>query len=188
MTQEAFDTLFDNIVSRLEAYAASEASQNPALGFEVKPDNIRALGEAQNPAWVLPRVDRLDFDAETSAVGEEHGVTAAYAIDCIVRAGRKSETAGREAFSRLRYLVTQVIRALWHRDHWDLGMPEHIHRALPQVNWIAPEISQTERAIIGATVTLEAGLTFDLGGPTGTDADSILVDIDEWSALFEYGG
>ena len=172
MSKEQFDTLFDNIVSSLTTASTAEAGST----FVVKPDNIRSIGESTADAWVLPRVDSLEFESDTSAVGEEFGVSATYAIDCVVRAGKTTQKAGQEAFERLRYLVTQVIRALWSRDDWDLGMSVNIHRALPRTNWIPPEIQTGEKAIIGATVTLEAGLTWQLAEPTG--ADIAMIDVD----------
>jgi hypothetical protein len=174
----------DNIVTFLTTASTAEVGQT----FLGKPDNIRALGESSTiDAWVLPRVEGLEFDTDTSAVAEEFGVTATYAIDCIVRAGKTTQTAGQEAFERLRYLVTQVIRALWLRDNWDLDMPVHIHRALPRTNWIPPEIQTGERAIIGATVTLEAGLTWKLTEPTGADITRIDVDGGMYETIHEYG-
>lgn len=184
MSREAFDVLFDNIVTRLETAATAESGAE----FTVKPDNMRALGETQYPAWVLPRIDRTTFEAEQSAVGDEFGMSAVYAIDCIVRSGKSTEKAGREAFARLRYLVTQVINTLWSRDDWDLGMTDNIHRNLPTVNWIQPDIQAGEKAIIGATVELEVGLTWELVAPTGTALTEISVELkDRWSGLYEYG-
>jgi hypothetical protein len=188
MTRELYDTLFDNIVSRLETAATAEVGADATLGFEVLPDNIRSIGEATYPAWVLPRVDNLSFETDTSAVAQDFGVTASYAIDCIVRTGKTSQRAGRVAGARLRYLVTQVIRALWVRTDWDLGMTENIHRAQPRTNWVPPEIQTGQQAVIGATVTLEAGLTWSLVEPTGPSIDSIDVDVPGWfAALYEYG-
>jgi hypothetical protein len=183
MSREAFDVLFDNIVARLVTASTAEAGKT----FVVKPDNIRALGETGDEAWTLPRIDQMQFDAETSAVGEEFGITATYAIDCIVRAGKTTQEAGREAFARLRYLVTQVIRALWDRDDWNLGMTDNIHRAIPRVTWIPPEVQAGEKAIIGATVNLEVGLAWSTTEPTGTDIDSISVDGGIYETLHEYG-
>lgn len=184
MNRESFDVLFDEIVSRLESAATSESGAE----FTVKPDNIRALGEAPYPVWVLPRLDRTSFESDQSAVGEEFGFTAVYSIDCIVRSGKSTEKAGRDAFARLRYLVAQVVNTLWSRDDWDLGMPENMQRGLPSISWIAPEIQSGEKAIIGATVELEVGLTWKLNEPTGTALDELSVELtDRWSGLYEYG-
>jgi hypothetical protein len=183
MSREAFDVLFDNIVTRLETASTAEAGKT----FAVKPDNIRALSEGNTDAWVLPRIDQLEFDTETSAVGEEFGITATYAIDCIVQSGKTTQAAGRAAFARLRYLVTQVVNALWVRSDWDLGMSDNIHRAIPEVTWIPPEIQTGEKAIIGATVNLEVGLTWQLTEPAGTDIDRIDVDGGMYETIHEYG-
>lgn len=183
MSKEAFDTLFDKIVTRLTTASTAEVGKT----FEVKPDNIRALGESTSDAWVLPRIDQTEFNAETSAVGQEFGVSATYSIDCIVRSGKSTNAAGREAFARLRYLVTQVIRALWVRTDWNLGMTDNIDRALPEITWLAPDIQTGEKAILGATVQLEAGLTWQLTEPTGTDIDMITVDGGLYETVHEYG-
>lgn len=183
MTKEDFDTLFDNIVTRLVTASTAETGQN----FEVKPDNVRALGESTSDAWVLPRIDQTSFETDITAVGEDFGISATYSIDCIVRAGKVTNNAGREAFARLRYLVTQVVRALWVRSDWNLGMSENINRNLPSITWIPPDIQSGEKAIIGATVQLEAGLTWQLTEPTGTDIDRIDVDGGMYETIHEYG-
>lgn len=183
MTKQDFDTLFDNIVTRLTTASTAEAGYN----FEVKPDNIRALGESTSDAWVLPRIDQTEFDNDTSAVAEEFSMSATYSIDCIVRSGKSTNNAGREAFERLRYLVTQVINALWARTDWNLGMTDNIDRALPTVTWIPPDIQNGEKAIIGATVQLEAGLSWQLTEPAGTDIDMITVDGGLYETVHEYG-
>ena len=183
MSKEAFDVLFDNIVTRLQTASTAEAGKT----FTVKPDNIRALGETNTDAWVLPRIDQTEFETETSAVAEDFQITSQYAIDCIVRTGKTTQAAGREAFERLRYLVTQVVRALWVRTDWNLGMSGNIDRSLPEITWIPPEIQQGEKAIIGATVKLEAGLTWELTAPTGTDIDRIDVDGGTYETIHEYG-
>lgn len=189
MSRERFDVLFDNIVTRLESYATAQAGIEISLGFRVIPDNMRAIGENQYPAWVLPRIDRLTFDAEQSAVGQEWGVTAAYALDCIVRSGASNKRAGEEAGKRLRYLITQVVRALWNRDDWMLGMSSgEIHRAVPTVDMIPPETIATEKAIVGATVTLEASMTWQILGAAGEPFESLHVDAGRFEALYEYGG
>jgi hypothetical protein len=183
-SREPFDILFDNIVGRLESAATTEAGAE----FVVKPDNLRAIGESQYPAWVLPRLDRTDFEAGQSAVGEEFGMSVVYAIDCIVRSGKTSDRAGREAFARLRYLVTQVVRTLWSRDAWDLGLAYPISRALPSIVWAEPEIQTGEKAIIGATVELEVGLAWRLEEPTGSPLTELEVALaDRWAGLYEYG-
>jgi hypothetical protein len=183
MSREAFDVLFDNIVARLTTASTAEAGST----FVVKPDNIRALGESTTDAWVLPRIDQLEFDSETSAVGEEFGITATYAVDCIVRAGKSTQAAGQEAFARLRYLVTQVVRALWSREDWDLGMTDNINRSIPEVTWIPPDIQAGEKAIIGATVNVEVGLTWQLTEPAGSDIARIDVDGGMYETIHEYG-
>jgi len=183
MSKEAFDSLFDNIVARLTTASTAEAGKT----FVVKPDNIRALGETTTDAWVLPRIDQTQFEADITAVAEDFGISATYAIDCIVRTGKTTQTAGQEAFERLRYLVTQVVRALWVRTDWNLGMSDNINRSLPEITWIPPEVQAGEKAIIGATVKLEAGLCWELPEPSGTDIEEISVDGGTYETLHEYG-
>lgn len=190
MSRERFDVLFDNIVTRLESYATAQAGIDAALGFRVIPDNVRVIGELSGAAAVIPRLDRLDFQDGQSAVGQEWQIEASYAVDCIVKIGSSAtKRAGEEAGARLRYLITQVIRALWNRDDWDLGMTlGQIGRGSPNVQPLMNEIAQTEKAIMGATVELSASMMWEILGAAGEPFTSLDVDAGRWSALYEYGG
>jgi hypothetical protein len=85
-------------------------------------------------------------------------------------------------------LITQVIRALWVRTDWNLGLSTgQINREPPSVDLFAPEITRTEKAIAGATVTLSAELAWDLDAPTGTAFDSVDADLGLWSAIITEG-
>lgn len=190
-TRERFDVLFDNIVTRLEAYATAQAGINPALGFRVIPDNARVIGELSGAAAVIPRLDRVDFQTDQSAVGQEWQIEASYAVDCIVKIGSSgAKKAGEEAGARLRYLITQVIRALWNRDDWELGITPRgqISRGTPNIQNLMNELAQTEKAIMGATVEMPVSMMWEILGADGDPLESIHVDANRWSALYEYGG
>lgn len=192
MSRAPWDVLFDNIVSRLEAYsAASPAGER----FDVMPDSYRTIGSLDNGAHVLVYLGPLDPDSRSSAQGKSYHYSVQYYIDCIALGARQRKAAEddvsseRAAGVRMRYLIEQVMKALWNPNDFSLGLATNWvgRRPPPSIEPLPPDMQRGERAIAGARVTMSVELTWEPVELTSTAIDQISVDAGRWSALYDYG-
>ncbi len=116
---------------------------------------------------------------------------ANYNIDCVAL-GKGTQgaeyTRGDEAAGiRLRYLIQQVLNALYPKDNMQFGFPVGTlnGRRMLQINPLPPEMQLGERPIVGARLTLTLGMAFEPGTLAGDTLTDIYVTADKWAALFQ---
>lgn len=185
--RDTFDVAYDRIVDRLESYAAAEKAADAAREFSVIPDNWRRLGNLAVGAHALVYSGPVSIEARSSASAIEYQQKAEYYIDCITRLpANASESSSERTGSRLRYLFTQVMRALHDPNDWYLGFSEaEIQRGgSPRIEPLPPDLMQTERAVLGGRVTIELSMSWTPQSLTETALTDIYVDAQKWDALF----
>ena len=200
--REVFDVLFDRLVGSLESYASEEAATDPGRAFVVRSDGIADVGAtADDPASVFVYAAELKFKGGESSSARAMAYEAVYYLDCVsvVPTGATFPTpadADAAVGARLRYLVTQVIRALWAAEGWDFDLPVGVvgRLAQPQVmiSWNDPSSwgdprhgvhpSRTRRVVM----TVE--LAWDVGEVQGVPLNEIHIDTGRWSGLYQLEG
>ena len=183
-----FDVLFDNIISTLEAYSAT---QDAADQFKVYPDYYRDFPASATAANIFVYMGNI-IPTEQNVEGF-YQYDVSYNIDMVVTAKGTLSTGSYERASvatgaRLRALIQQTLNALFQPGDFRLSMPAGSvsKKPLPQITPFPPDALMGERPIAGARMTLETGLAFEPGAVAGTPIDSYLVtDPDRWSILIE---
>ena len=200
--REGFDIAFDRVVARLEAYASQEAGVDPARAFVVVPDNTSDVGAASDdPAVVFAYAAELAFKDDQTSSPRAMAYEAMYYLDCVctVPSGTTYPTpaaADLAIGARLRYLVTQVIRALWTPAGWDFDFPVGTvgRLAQPQVTmfWGEPSSWGDPRHGVHPArrrrIVLTADLVWDVGEVQGVPLNELHVDTGRWSGLYQLEG
>lgn len=179
-----FDIAFDNILSILETYSAAQPTDEQ---FAVFPDYYRNFPAGKSGAFVFLYMGPI---SPTSQVGQAY---FAYDVDYnldLVALGKGTQgvlysRADKAAGIRLRYLIQQVLVALFQADNRNLNLPAGTVSKKPmlRIEPLPPEMQMSERPIVGARLTLSLGLAWEPDALTGEDLTDIYVTADKWSAL-----
>jgi len=188
-----FDTAFGKIIAALNTFSAEEKVINAAYEFVVKPDYYRTANALPNKAHVFVYLGPITPEVGKTGAHRHYAFTASYYLDLIVPAkGTQGDTytrADEAAGARLRYLIQQVLIALFRPNDRNLDMAEGTisGRPFPRIEPLPPEMQTGERPIAGARMTLDLGLAWEPGDLSGTAIDSIDVDASLFEALYEQG-
>lgn len=179
-----FDVAFDNIISILETYSAA---QPDAERFAVYPDYYRDFPVNKTGAFVFLYMGTI---SPTSQVGQSHfAYDVDYNLDLVAMGkgtqGISYSRADKAAGIRLRYLIQQVLVALFQADNRNLNLPAGTVSKKPmlRIEPLPPEMQRSERPIVGARLTLSLSLAWEPDALTGEDLTDIYVTADKWSAL-----
>jgi hypothetical protein len=184
-----FDIFFDNLISVLETYSAAQPSGER---FMVYPDRLRDMPASTDVAQVYPYLASITPTDETTQGYTQYD--AVYWIDLVVKSkGTRSGAAytdGDEAAGiRLRYLIKQVIEALFPVGNRRLNLPGGAMAKKGFSASILPlKMQSAERAESAARITLTVGLAWEPVSLAGDELESILVTADAWSALIDTEG
>ena len=191
MAVGTFDTLYSNIITMLEAYSAASPA---AERFKVYDNYMRAFPNDSSIANVFVYLGPM---SPTTQAGNTYFETSwTYYIDIIAKKtgtdGTSYTRADKAAGVRLRYLIQQVMSALFTADAWKLLMSdgEVSNKKMLSVDPLGPDDPRmTEKVIAAARLTLTVDTTFEPTLLDGVAFDSVLVTQDEtaplWSALIE---
>jgi hypothetical protein len=177
--------MFDKIKEALENYSAA---QTVAERFTVSPDRMREVPNDDTVAKVFLYLGSINPEGQTV-----HGYTQVkvqYYVDMLVRKkaslSEGVQTAAHAAAGiRLRYLIAQVMEALYPSGSRLLGMTAgSIATKEFNVNPMMPD-EVGEPGLAAARLTLTVGLPWEPSEVTGTDLAAINVTADKWSALIE---
>jgi hypothetical protein len=188
--RDTFDVAFDRIVTALTDYATAEAAIDSGRNFEVIADNYRRIGQLGNGAYVLVYLGPVSVDTGSSGSGVYYQQSAEYYLDCVTKGAASSgKTSAEQANVRLRYLITQALRATHDPDNWSLGFNDNeIQRdGGPRVEPLPPDALQTEGAIAAARVTFSLTMGWEPTTLTGQALSEIYVDADRWTGLYTIG-
>ncbi|MDC7125775.1 MAG: hypothetical protein PQJ46_09415 [Spirochaetales bacterium] len=176
-----FDNLFDSIVSILEAYSDEQDSD---YQFKVKPDYYRNLPASSSGAYAFPYFNELSAGQKAGHVGYIQ-FSAQYIIDLFVFAkATDSSRADKAAGSRLRYLIQQVLDAIYNNENSQamrrLGKPSFSPVPPERMNQMG------ERAYAACRMSFSANTAFEPSELEGTNLEAISITADElWSAYIE---
>ena len=182
-----FDVAFDNIRAILEAYSAAQPADER---FDVLPDYYRNF-PASAGAYVFLYLGAINPDIGRSAGNVYYAYDVDYGLDLIALGkgtqGAEYTRADEAAGIRLRYLIQQILNALYQPDNMNLGFPTGTLRGRPllQINPLPPEMQIGERPIVGARLTLTLGMAYEPGTLAGETLTDIYVTADKWAALFQ---
>ena len=200
--REVFDIVFDRLIARLESYAADEAAADPGRAFVVRSDNTADVGAtADDPASVFAYAAELKFKGGEASSARSMAYEAVYYLDCVsvVPTGSTFPTpadADAAVGARLRYLVTQVIRALWTSGGWDFDLPIGVVGRLAQpevtISWNDPSSWDDPRHGVHPArtrrVVMTVELAWDVGEVQGVPLNEIHIDTGRWSGLYQLEG
>lgn len=183
---ESFETLFDNIKSKLSAYSATQAA---ASQFTVVGDKFRGGKISAKGADAFVYLNNLNQTGRTTNGRWMYDAT--YYVDLIVQqAGsldgsdytRASEVAG----ARLRTLVSQCMTALFATGERTVGLSsdEVSTKDLESVAFLEPD-QVPEEGVQAARMTIKVGLEWAGTAISGTDLERIDAVVGEWSATIE---
>lgn len=182
-----YDVLLDRIVAALEAYNTAQSAIDATAGYRVLPGNIRSTQSDRLPT-VGVSLSGLRSGNET-ARAREWDVVASYNLDLVATAkGTNVARADERAYSRLMYLIQQVLNALYESDRKTAIEAGGITLDWPNIQIVEPAEFAEEMPIIGARLTINARLSYVPAATVGTAIDEISVDATRWTALYEYGG
>ncbi len=186
-TKGGFDVAFDNIKSILETYSAAQPEDEQYI---ILADYYRNF-PASAGAYVFLYLGPIIPDPRRSAGNVHYAYDVDYGLDLIALGkgaqGAEYTRADEAAGIRLRYLIQQVLNALYPKDNMQLGFPPGTLRGRPllQINPLPPEMQIGERPIVGARLTLSLGMAWEPGLLAGDALTDINVTADKWSALFQ---
>ena len=185
MNRGTFDLLFDSIVAALQA-GSKEAP--PEEQYGVHADRLRELparDTSRQIANTYVYLGRLDRDKRSSTQRE---MTATYYVDLEVRSrsrmkGGASMMADEAGGIRLRYLMQQVIVALFGGEPY-LGLePGTIGKIDFSIEAYTPDEQESESIIVGSRMTITATVAYEPTEATGTPIDGVSVDASRWQML-----
>ena len=192
MAVGTFDTLYTNLISALEAYSTASIAADK---FTVYDNYMRAFPNDSSIANVFCYLGSMN---PTEQAGTTFFQTEwNYYFDLVAKkpralTGEVLTRADKAAGVRLRYLIHQVMSALFTADAWKLGLAagEIGNKKMLRVDPLGPDDPRmTEKVIAAARLTLTVETGFEPTLLTGTELDSVLVKQDEtaplWSALLE---
>lgn len=191
VSKGAFDSLFDRIVLLLKSYSDE---QEETYQFQVKPDYYRNLFSSTTGAFVFPYFNGLMPGQKAGCIGYLEQ-TVNFMIDLFVFTkgtavdGESYSRADEAAGARLRYLIQQVLTALYSNDTPDFNSDSGIIGKIsnPSVTPVPPErLEQAgERAFAAARMTFSATVAFEPTELEGEALEAISVTADLWSAYIE---
>ena len=185
-TKATFDTLFDNIAAILEAYSLAQTSTER---FTVYPDRYRDLPANTDVAQVFLYLASITPTEKSATDYQQYD--AVYWLDLVAKAkgmrtGAAYLDAGEAAGVRLRYLIKQVMEALFPAGNRRLNLATgSVSKKGFTLQTMIPESQTTERPMAAARMILTVGLAWEPTALIGTELDSIEVTADKWSALLE---
>ncbi|MDC7218641.1 MAG: hypothetical protein PQJ59_01800 [Spirochaetales bacterium] len=175
-----FDTLFTALKTALEEYSAD---QETAYKFDVYKDYFRALPNNGHAAVFL-YLGPMNPEEETGVYAEYE---TDYVFDLVCWGKKTGNTRGDEAAAaRLRYLIDQVLNALYDPDNMTFGLEAGTFKrgGFPRVEQL--DVPQAgERVAAAARMTLTLSTAWQPDEQTGTAMDQIYVTADKWAALLE---
>jgi hypothetical protein len=182
-----FDTVFDNIKTILETYSAAQPA---AERFIVWPDRFRDLPTNDTVAHVIQHMGDISVDSQTT--GGEMELSVKYHFDLLVRAkgtrtdGAYTERASQAAGVRIRYLVHQLLSALFAAGTYDLSLASGKIGSKEYTGFtpLFPE-EIGERGLAAGRLTISVATEWTPTAAAGTAIDGISVTADKWSALIE---
>lgn len=181
------DVVLDRMVSALEAYNTAQSAIDSSVAFRVLPGNIRSAQSDRLPT-VGVALGSLRSGDETART-LEWDVVATYYLDIVASAkGTASARADERAYSRLMYLIQQVFNALYESDRRTTIEGDAVTLDWPQVQLVEPAEFAEEAPVIGARLTIDARVSLVPAPTVGQAIDSLHVDAERWSGLYEYGG
>ena len=182
-----FDVAFDNIKSILEIYSAEQVI---AERFIVQADFYRNFPAAAG-AYVFLYLGSITPDSSRSVRNVHFAYDVDYVLDLIALGkgtqGEEYTRADEAAGIRLRYLIQQVLNALYQKENVNLSMPDGSLSKKPmlRIEPLPPEMQIGERPIVGARLTLSLGMAWEPGLLAGDALTAINVTADKWAALFQ---
>ncbi len=187
-TQGGFDVAFDNIKSILEIYSAAQPEEEQ---FILKADYYRNYTSLPAGAHVFLYLGPIIPDPRSSARNVHFAYDVDYVLDLIALGkgtqGAEYTRADEAAGIRFRYLVQQILNALYQPDKPNLGLPQGTLSKKPmlRIDPLPPEMQIGERPIVGARLILTLGMAWEPGVLAGDALTDINVTADKWSALFK---
>lgn len=182
-----YDAVLDRIVAALESYNTAQSAIDASVAFRVLPGNIRSSQQDRLPTIgvALGSIRSGDETART----REWDAVATYYLDIVATAkGTASIRADERAYSRLMYLIQQVFNALYESDRRTAIESGAVTLGWPQIQLVEPAEFAEESPVIGARITIDARVSLIPAPTVGAAIESLHVDADRWSGLYEYGG
>lgn len=184
-----FDVAFDNIKSILEVYSAAQPADER---FTVQADYYRNL-PASAGAYVFLYLGSINPDSSRSVRNVHFAYDVDYVLDLIAfglgTQGAQYTPADEAAGIRFRFLMQQVLNALYQKENVDLSLPTGSLSKKPMIRIepFPPEMQMQlgESPIAGARMTLTLGMAWEPGFLAGDELTDISVTADKWSALFK---
>lgn len=177
-----FDTVFDAIKTKLEEYS-SELDES--LRFSVYADYYRTLPN-DGIAAVFVYLGPLDPEQDT---GSRCEYETEYILELVTwgKATKSIERAGEAAAARLRYLIDQVLSALYDSDEMNLGLDPGTfgRKGFPRVTPLDIPSSGSERAACACRLSWTLATPWEAADQTGTAIEYLSVIADKWSVLLE---
>lgn len=186
-TKGGFDVAFDNIKSILETYSAAQPEDER---FTVQADYYRNF-PAVAGAYVFLYLGTINPDSSRSVRNVHFAYDVDYVLDLIALGrgtqGAEYTRADEAAGIRLRYLIQQVLNALYQKENVNLSLDQGTLSKKPmlRIDPLPPEMQIGERPIVGARLTLSLGMAWEPGLLAGDSLTDINVTADKWSALFK---
>jgi hypothetical protein len=191
-----YDIVFDNIVKILTEYNDAMPTDS-FYRFKVVPDQFRAITDLNGAGVFVYWAGNTYTTKGSSARGRAMQYTARYWIDCVsvapgVKRGESEYvTADAMANARNRFLVHQVVMALFNYGSIDMDLPVGTigNRPMPMVDPVEPEKLPTELPVAGCRMTLEVEMSdiaqLDDGVPL-TELSVVQSNAPAWATFFSY--
>lgn len=183
----AYDLALTEMVQALESYRDAQAAIDPAVTYTVIRGGYRPQQSEKVPK-ISVALSSIRPESG-SAQARQLELSATYYLDLIANGRTSGTTRGdTAAYERLMYLIQQAMNAIYGSERRAAIESTGVQLDWPDVQIVEPGAFVEEQPLVGARITIEARTEYVPAEAVGTDIDSVSVDADRWSGLYEYGG
>jgi hypothetical protein len=187
--RSADDIIIDNMVAALQAFAAEQLAEDPAVGFSVERDRVRPPSMRDMPLVVV-WLDSLTPQREGSSAKTVSQELARINVDCYAR-GLDDDGDGldeRAAMARLYYLKEQAKAGLYRLVSADFGLPAGAiaRKRWPSWTLFQNDLKLPESEVVAGRWSVEIEYQWTPEDIDGTILDQIAVDAGRWSGAYNF--
>ena len=187
--RSADDLILDNMVTALQAFAAEQVAEDPAVGFHVERDRVRPPSMREMPLvniW-LESLDPQTAGSSAKTVGQ---FLARINVDCYAKGTDTDEDSldDQAAMGRLYYLKEQALFGLYRLINSDFGLPAGSigRKRWPSWRLFQNDLKLPESEVVAGRWTIEVEFNWKPEDIDGATLDRIKVDTAKWSAIYTY--